>query len=251
MAQPSPSSFKEIALQTAWAAGNLLQHSASRTVNAETDDDVKMQADVDSETLVREQLKSTGLPIIGEELGGDAELFASNQLYWVVDPLDGTYNYLRNQPCTCVSLGLMRGPEPVLGVIYNFTAQKTYLGIPGDGTYINGKKITPAWVNKIADACIMTGFPAAADKSAPAMEIFMREVSRYKKIRMIGSAALALAYVGEGIADTYYESGTNLWDVAAGLAIIKASGGHYRLIPTGKKPLNYDLWASAREEWTR
>ena len=251
MAQPSPSSFKEIALQTAWAAGNLLNHSASRTVNAETDDDVKMQADVDSETLVREQLKSTGLPIIGEELGGDAELFASNQLYWVVDPLDGTYNYLRNQPCTCVSLGLMRGPEPVLGVIYNFTAQKTYLGIPGDGTYINGKKITPAWVNKIADACIMTGFPAAADKSAPAMEIFMREVSRYKKIRMIGSAALALAYVGEGVADTYYESGTNLWDVAAGLAIIKASGGHYRLIPTGKKPLNYDLWASAREEWTR
>jgi myo-inositol-1(or 4)-monophosphatase len=251
VAQPSPSSFKEIALQTAWAAGNLLNHSASRTVNAETDDDVKMQADVDSETLVREQLKSTGLPIIGEELGGDAELFASNQLYWVVDPLDGTYNYLRNQPCTCVSLGLMRGPEPVLGVIYNFTAQKTYLGIPGDGTYINGKKITPAWVNKIADACIMTGFPAAADKSAPAMEIFMREVSRYKKIRMIGSAALALAYVGEGVADTYYESGTNLWDVAAGLAIIKASGGHYRLIPTGKKPLNYDLWASAREEWTR
>ncbi len=251
MAKPSPSSFKEIALQTAWAAGNLLQHSASRTVNAETDDDVKMQADVDSETLVREQLKSTGLPIIGEELGGDANLFASDQLYWVVDPLDGTYNYLRNQPCTCVSLGLMRGPEPVLGVIYNFTAQKTYLGIPGDGTYINGKKITPAWVNKIADACIMTGFPAAADKSAPAMEIFMREVSRYKKIRMIGSAALALAYVGEGVADTYYESGTNLWDVAAGLAIIKASGGHYRLIPTGKKPLNYDLWASAREEWTR
>ncbi len=251
MAQPSPSAFKEIALQTAWAAGNLLHHSASRTINAETDDDVKMQADVDSETLVREQLKSTGLPIIGEELGGDASLFASDKLYWVVDPLDGTYNYLRNQPCTCVSLGLMRGTEPVLGVIFNFTAQKTYLGIPGDGTYINGKKITPAWVNKISDACIMTGFPAAADKSAPAMEIFMREVSRYKKIRMIGSAALALAYVGEGAADTYYESGTNLWDVAAGLAIIKASGGHYRLIPTGKKPLNYDLWASAREEWTR
>ena len=58
-------------------------------------------------------------------------------------------------------------------------------------------------------------------------------------------------YVGEGVADTYYESGTNLWDVAAGLAIIKAAGGHYRLVPTGKRPLNYDLWASAREEWTR
>ena len=135
-------------------------------------------------------------------------------------------------------------------LIYNFNLKKTYLGVPGEGTFINGKKIKPAWAQKMVDACIMTGFPAAADKSTPAMEIFIKEVSRYKKIRMIGSAALALAYVGEGVADTYYESGTNLWDVAAGLAIIKASGGHYRMIPTGKKPLNFDLWASAHAAWT-
>jgi myo-inositol-1(or 4)-monophosphatase len=68
---------------------------------------------------------------------------------------------------------------------------------------------------------------------------------------MIGSAALALAYVAEGVADTYQECATNLWDVAAGLALVKASGGHYRLEPTGKRPLNFDLRASAREEWTR
>lgn len=251
MVPPSLTSLKEIALSTAQAAGDLLEQGASRTINVETDDDVKMQADVDSENLVRERLKSTGLPVIGEELGGDPTLFESQELYWVVDPLDGTYNYLRHQPCTCVSLGLMQGKNPVLGVIYQFTAKKTYLGIPGEGTFINGKKIKPAWATKTVDACIMTGFPAAADKTGPAMDIFLREVSRYKKIRMIGSAALALAYVGEGVADTYYESATNLWDVAAGLAIIKASGGHYRLIPTGKKPLNFDLWASAREEWTR
>jgi len=248
---PSLSELKDIALSTAHAAGQLLATGAQMKVNASTDDDVKMQADVDSETLVRERLKSTGLPIIGEELGGDAALFDRDELYWVVDPLDGTYNYLRNQPCTCVSLGLMRGKEPVLGVIYNFTADKTYLGVVGDGTYINGKRHTPAWVSDIKDACIMTGFPALADKSAPAMAVFMGQVSRYKKIRMIGSAALALAYVGEGVADTYYESGTNLWDVAAGLAIIKAAGGHYRLVPTGKRALNYDLWASAKEDWTR
>ena len=250
VSQTSLESLKTLAVATAQAAGDLLLNGATKEINSETDDDVKMQADVDSENLVREKLKSSGIPIIGEELGGDASLFSGNELYWVVDPLDGTYNYLRDQPCTCVSLGLMRGAEPVLGVIYNFNLKKTYLGVPGEGTFINGKKIKPAWAQKINDACIMTGFPAAADKSAPAMEIFIKEVSRYKKIRMIGSAALALAYVGEGIADTYYESGTNLWDVAAGLAIIKASGGHYRMIPTGKKPLNFDLWASAHEAWT-
>ena len=248
---PSPASFKDLALATALAAGDLLAAGAQMKVNLSTADDVKMQADVDSETLVRERLKSTGLPVIGEELGGDPALFESQELYWVVDPLDGTYNYLRRQPATCVSLGLMRGPEPVLGVIHDFTAKKTLLGLPGEGTFVNGRAIRPGWVADLKDACIMTGFPAAADKSGPAMELFVRQVGRYKKIRMIGSAALALAYVGEGIADAYYESGTNLWDVAAGLAIIKASGGYYRLTPTGKRPLNYDLWAAAREEWTR
>ena len=243
--------LREAALSTALAAGERLRSGACRKVNASTADDVKMQADVDSETLVRERLKVTGLPVIGEELGGDASLFESDELYWVVDPLDGTYNYLRAQPSTCVSLGLMRGNEPVLGVIRDFTSDKTYFGLPGEGTTVNGVRITPRWAETVADACIMTGFPAAADKSGPAMSLFIDQVRRYKKIRMIGSAALALAYVGEGVADTYYESGTNLWDVAAGLAIIRASGGHYRLVPTGRRPLNYDLWASAREEWTR
>jgi myo-inositol-1(or 4)-monophosphatase len=245
-------SLRALALATAEAAGQLLAKGASRAVNATTDDDVKMQADVDSETLVRELLAASGLPVIGEELGGDPTLFESGRdLYWVVDPLDGTYNYLRNQPCTCVSIGLMRGRDPVLGVIRDFTADKTYLGVPGEGTFVNGRRITPAWAERAADACLMTGFPAAADKEGPAMAAFLREAARYKKIRMIGSAALALAYVAEGVADTYQECATNLWDVAAGLALVKASGGHYRLEPTGKRPLNFDLRASAREEWTR
>lgn len=243
--------LQAIALSTAVSAGELLARGASRKVNLSTDDDVKMQADVDSENLVRDRLRTTGLPVIGEELGGDASLYEGNQPYWVVDPLDGTYNYLRRQPSTCVSLGLMHGPEPMLGVIHDFTARKTYLGVPGQGTFVNGQPIRPGWVESIADACIMTGFPAAADKSPATLQLFMSQVNRYKKIRMIGSAALALAYVGEGVADTYYESGTNLWDVAAGLAIIKASGGHFRLVPTGKRPLNYDLWASSHEEWLR
>jgi len=248
---PSLSTLKDIALATAHEAGRLLAQGAQMKVNASTDDDVKMQADVDSETLVRDRLKATGIPVIGEELGGDATLFDGKELYWVVDPLDGTYNYLRRQPATCVSLGLMRGSEPILGVIHDFTATKTLLGLPGEGTFVNGRAIRPGWVADIKDACIMTGFPAAADKSGPAMQLFVQQVGRYKKIRMSGSAALALAYGGEGIADTYYESGTSLWDVAAGLAIIKAAGGCYRLVPTGKRALNYDLWASGREDWIR
>jgi myo-inositol-1(or 4)-monophosphatase len=138
-----------------------------------------------------------------------------------------------------------------MGVLRDFTANKTYLGVPGEGSYVNGHRIQPKWTTRTADACLMTGFPAAADKEGPAMAAFLRESARYKKIRMIGSAALAIAYVAEGTADTYQECATNLWDVAAGLALIKGSGGHYRMTSTGKRPLNFDVWVSAREEWTR
>ena len=243
--------WRDLALATAHEAGQLLTTSASRRIESETDDDVKLQADADTETLVRQRLETSGLPIIGEELGGDAALLNADKPYWIVDPLDGTYNYLRRQPCTCVSIGLWRGQEPLLGVLRDFTADKTYLGIPGEGTTVNGRRIHPQWATRSTDACLMTGFPAAADKTGPAMEAFLREAARYKKIRMIGSAALALAYVAEGVADTYHESATNLWDFAAGLALVKASGGSYRMVPTGRHPLSFDLWASAREEWTR
>jgi len=101
---PSLGGLKSVALATAVAAGDLLAKGAQMKVNASTDDDVKMQADVDSENLVRDRLKTTGLPVIGEELGGDASLFDGDGLYWVVDPLDGTYNYLRRPPATCLPL---------------------------------------------------------------------------------------------------------------------------------------------------
>ena len=161
--------WRALALATAEEAGRLLASGASRRVNATTDDDVKMQADVDSETLVRERLAASGLPVIGEELGGDPALFESgDEPYWVVDPLDGTYNYLRNQPCTCVSIGLMRGKEPLLGVLRDFTADKTYLGVPGEGTTVNGRRVSPAWATRAARSMfiVSSATPAPATSSS-------------------------------------------------------------------------------------
>ncbi len=244
------SELQNIALEAAAAAAAVLAAGADRTVNFLSADDVKLQADEDSERLVREKLAGTGLPIIGEELGGDPMLFDSgNELYWVVDPLDGTYNYTRDQPATCVSIGLMRGKNPVAGVIHDFCGRRIYAGIVGAGVTINGVAHKTEWAKTDSDACIMTGFPAAADKSPEALAQFFGQVRRFKKVRMIGSAALAVAYVGTGKADVYYETGTNLWDVAAGMAIVLAAGGVIDLKPTGKKPLNYNLWAAGKREW--
>lgn len=240
----------KIAEDAARDTGAILRAGGNRRVALNSDTDVKLAADVDSEKLVRERLGATGLPIFGEELGGDPALYDSpGTLYWVVDPLDGTFNYQRGQPLTCVSIGLMCGSEPVLGVIYNFNADEMFSGVVGTGIFLNGEKIVPAWASEISQACLMTGFPALADKSPEALAPFIAEVGMFKKIRMIGTAALAVAYVASGRADVYSEKGTNLWDVAAGMALVKAAGGFVKIEPTGKRALNFNLRCAAREEW--
>ncbi len=240
----------EIAENAARATGAILRAGGNRSVSLNSETDVKLAADADSEKLIRERLEATGLPVIGEELGGDPALYdSSDKLYWVVDPLDGTFNYQRGQPLTCVSIGLMRGNVPVLGVIYNFNADEMFSGLVGDGVFLNGKKLVPEWATEISQACLMTGFPALADKSPEALAPFIAEVGMFKKIRMIGTAALAVAYVAVGRADVYSEKGTNLWDVAAGMALVKAAGGFIKIEPTGKRALNFNLRCAARKEW--
>lgn len=240
----------ELAEKTARAAGEALREGGSRRVALNSATDVKLAADADSETLVRERLAASGLPVFGEEFGGDASLYDSaGTLYWVVDPLDGTFNFQRGQPLTCVSIGLMRGSAPVLGAIYNFNADEMFSGAVGSGVFLDGKKVVPAWASELSQACLMTGFPALADKSPAALAPFIEEIGKFKKIRMIGSAALAVAYVAVGRADVYSEKNTNLWDVAAGMALVKAAGGFVKIEPTGKRALNFNLRCAARAEW--
>lgn len=240
-----------VAEAAARETGAILRKGGDRSVSLNTETDVKLAADVNSERLVRERLAATGLPVVGEELGGDSALYspARTQFYWVVDPLDGTFNYQRGQPLTCVSIGLMRGTEPLLGVIYNFNAEEIFSGIVGEGVFLNGKKIAQQWATEISQACLMTGFPALADKSPEALVPFISEVGKFKKIRMIGTAALAVAYVAAGRADVYDERGTNLWDVAAGMALVLAAGGFVKIEPTGRRALNFNLRCAARREW--
>lgn len=223
----------------------------SRQINFQDDRDVKLQADLDSEHLIRKVLKEeTGLPVIGEEEGGDASLLETDQFFWVVDPLDGTYNYLRNQPETCVSIGLMQGRRFISGVIYDFNRDELLSGGVNEGIAINGKKIQVSWPETVGQSCIMTGFPGRRDFSSEALQQFIDQVQRFKKVRMIGSAALALATVASGRADAYYEESICLWDIAAGAALIKAAGGHIRIASKStENPFIFNFWAVGRKDW--
>ena len=240
------------AKNAAHKAGSILgEHRSSYLkVNFESASDVKLQADVESEILIRELLnKESVLPIIGEEQGGDESLIHSEDYYWVIDPLDGTYNYLRDMPLTCVSIGLMKGLKPVLGVIHDFNLKETYSAISGQGLYINEKKLKPNCADEAKQACLMTGFPAGRSYSTEALNLFVSRVQRFKKIRMIGSAALALAYIASGKGDIYLEESIRLWDIAAGLALVEAGGGHLQVQLVDAKELKFNICAAGNKDW--
>ncbi|NBD38523.1 MAG: hypothetical protein GVY10_08140 [Verrucomicrobia bacterium] len=239
--------LQRIAETIAREAGRKLAEQAPglREIEFLSRSDVKLQADRESEELIRARLaEETDYPVYGEELGGDAGLTGRYEPYWVVDPLDGTYNYLRGNPSCAVSIGLMRGETPVLGVIHDFTARQCYTAIVAGSLHCNGKPVRPDWAETKDQAVLATGFPAGMDTSPERMEAFIARVAPYKKVRMTGSAALAMAYVAAGIFDVYFEESIRLWDVAAGLALVQAAGGSVRMQPCRSgKPLAYDVWA--------
>lgn len=242
-----------LAEDAARAAGAVLLRGVGlRGINFQSDKDVKLQADVESEALIRKMLEAHGkLPVIGEEGGGDIMLTQGSDPYWVVDPLDGTGNYLRGIPQTCVSIGLMCGLKPVLGVIYDFNADECFTALADGPLLLNGVVHKARHAESLNRAFLITGFPAGRDYSDRALAKTIADYQRFHKVRMLGSAALALAYVAAGRCDAYREESIRLWDIAAGLALLQASGCHYTLLPPAgcNQPLAYDLWAVGRAEW--
>ncbi|WP_269541706.1 inositol monophosphatase family protein [Cerasicoccus fimbriatus] len=249
---PDQPDYLKIATEAARAAGAVLAEGADlRTVNFQDAKDVKLKADVESEKLIRRMLgEATGLPIIGEEQGGDESLPTKDELYWVVDPLDGTYNYLRGLPACCVSIGLMRGMEPEVGVVYDFNADELFAGAAGWGLTCNGKPLTPWWPELKEHAVLCTGFPHGRDYGDTALRAFVKDVQSFQKIRMVGSAALALTYVAIGRMDVYTEDTIRLWDIAGGMALAAASGATISVTPSkNNKPFAYNVWVGGRKEW--
>lgn len=245
------SAFLKIASSVAKAAGERLSAIAERRVNSDAGNDVKLQEDVESEMFIRGKLETTGIPVIGEENGGDTSLAFNDSYYWIVDPIDGTYNFLRGIPGVCVSVALMKGRTPVVGAINDFTRGELYAGGKGLPLTLNGAEIKPAWAHEQSQAVLMTGFPSATDYSDENLKHFVTAVQKFKKVRMCGSAALAMAWVAAGRADAYKENSLYLWDVAAGLSLMESAGGAYEFEFLGVegKPLCISIQAAARKEF--
>jgi len=216
----------KVAKSAALAAGEILKTKKS-DLNIETfssERDIKLQADVVAETLIKEIIQDeSNIPILAEESGKSIDDLGST--FWVVDPLDGTANYSRDIPICCVSISLIINLEPVMGVIYDFNNKDLYEGSIFQPALLNGQALNVSSISKPGDGILVTGLPNNTDYSDEAMLKMIKDFQDWKKVRMIGSAAMASAYVASGKADLYKEFGTYLWDIAAGAAIINAAGG--------------------------
>ena len=187
--------------------------------------DIKLRADVESENIIKKYLKdNSDLPILAEESGANEDLGSS---FWVVDPLDGTSNYSRDFPICCISIALIHENKIILGVINDFNRNIIFEGSTETPAMMNSKLISVSDISDKTKATLATGLPAKGSYKDEAMLALAKEFTQWKKIRMIGSAAMSCAYVASGQFDQYQENGIFLWDIAAGLAIIKAAGGNY------------------------
>ena len=231
MIEYSLSSLLELAKKTAFQAGLTLieQQKSARQVQQSHNRDVKIKGDFLSESIIIDSLQQhSSFPILTEESGIIGEI-DREQYLWIVDPLDGSLNYSQGIPFCCISIGLWKANDPVLGVIYDFYRNEMFTGIIGEGAWLNETSIKISETTKKKEAILCTGFPIKTDFSEKAINRFVNQIQAYKKVRLLGSAALSLAYVACGRVDAYIEENIMLWDVSAGCAIVKAVGGEVEI----------------------
>lgn len=216
----------ELAKSVAYGVGTFLNSQTDKIVESSHGKDLKLSLDKTSENMILTQLaKYSDFPFLSEE-SGYSKPVNTDEPYWIIDPIDGSMNYSRDIPVSCISIALFVGEGPIFGVIYDFNRDEMFTGIVGIGAWLNDEPMAPSEVTEKSQAILATGFPTYMNDDDETLKQFLVNVQQYKKIRMIGSAALSLAYVACGRFDAYYEENIKIWDVAAGIAINRAVGNH-------------------------
>lgn len=219
----------EFAKNVALNVGTFLSQQKVKRIDSLYGKDIKLELDRISEDKIIKALdKNFDYAILGEESGLTKRLL-ENQPYWIIDPIDGTMNFSRNNSCSCISIALFKDFDPVFGIIYDFNRNELFSGLVGAGAWLNAEIIEPSTNKEKSQAILATGFPISMSDDETILKRYILKMQTYKKIRMIGSAALSLAYVACGRFDAYMEDSIKLWDIAAGIAINKAVGNNIEI----------------------
>ena len=253
--EPDYTELLSLAESAAREAGALLQRRAGQARTAietkSTLTDMVSEVDRESETLIVARIlaERPGDAILGEEGGGRP---GTSGVIWIIDPLDGTTNYLYGLPAYAVSIACERGGEVVAGVVFDAAHGQMYSACRGGGAFRDRKAIHVSDKADLSTALIGTGFSYEAGFRAAQAELLGRIIGRVRDVRRAGSAALDLCSVACGRLDAYHET-LEPWDRAAGALIVEEAGGRTGFITpvTGRSPAILaappDLWQKLTE----
>jgi myo-inositol-1(or 4)-monophosphatase len=156
----------------------------------------------------------------------DVDVINESGYVWVIDPVDGTVNYANGIPMFCVSIGLRKGNEMLVGVVFSPVLNELFWAAKGQGAYLNGKKISVSKTSKLINSVIGTGFAYDKDTNPDNnTKEFCAVTKRIRGVRRLGSAAIDLVYVACGKLEGYWEMSIKPWDIAAGVLILEEAGG--------------------------
>ncbi len=218
-----------VAIEAARAAGEFLLESVGKVRNIERkkgeERNLVSEIDRGSEKKIIDAIrqKYPSHTILAEESGGSA---ASSEYKWVIDPLDGTTNFLHGVPIFSVTIAVERNGEVVAGVVYDPNLREMFTAEKGSGAFLNGERMRVSSAPSLIKSLLVTGFPYdIAENPEHAAQHFVNFLMEAQGIRRLGSAAMDLSYVAAGRFDGFWEVHLNPWDMAAGMLFVREAGG--------------------------
>lgn len=232
-----PASYLTVCLEAAQRAGQELLDWQDRFVAREKGPrDLVSQADLAAQEAIRDCILKSfpDHDFLSEEDAADRKAKGLPQIdqrrseyRWVVDPLDGTTNYIHHMPGYAVSIALQKGNEIVLGVVYDPLSKETFVAERGKGATLNGRPLKTSGCTALDKALVAVSFSAHVPRDSPEIRRFVEVLLATQSVRRLGSAALNLCYVAAGRLDAYFATSVAIWDIAAGLLIAEEAGGKY------------------------
>ncbi len=213
-------------------AAELLSRRDDRVVSEKAPKDLVTDADLASQQAIRKFLSDAfpGYGFVGEEEGeGEPPVAVQNNApgappCWVVDPLDGTINFVHRLQSFAVSIGLYAAGKMRLGVILDPVTDELFTAIDGQGATVNGRKMSASGCTDLSRALVACSFPAGVRGDAPEVGRFVRVLEKCRSLRRLGSCALNMCYVADGRLDAYWATNVSSWDAAAGIVIVREAG---------------------------
>jgi myo-inositol-1(or 4)-monophosphatase len=220
--------MKNTLYKAAIESGKILKENFEGSFNIESKDIVSnlvTEIDKKSEKKIIEIIKSDfpSHNILSEEIGA---IDLDSDVKWIIDPIDGTINYAHSIPLCCISIGVEKKGEVIMGVVYNPLSGESFFAEKGKGATLNDEIITVSTEKDISKSLLVTGFPYSSDKNpTKQLDVFSKIVSSDIPIRRLGSAALDICWTACGRLDGFWEYNLNPWDVAGGSIILIEAGG--------------------------